>query len=348
MTMTLQEKLAQKRPFDALGLGEAMLRLSPAHYERIGQGDVFEKRAGGSELNVVSGMSLLHLRTGIITKLPHNEIGRFVKNRIRFCGVSDDYLIFDEDKNARLGIYYYEGGSYPRKSAVVYDRANSSFTTLELSELPEDMYASTRLFHTSGITLALSEHTCALGVEMLRRFHQAGAVISFDCNYRANLWDEDTARRVITGILPYVDVLFVSEETSRRMMARTGDMQEIMRGYCAQYGISVVASTARTVVSPRKHTFTSTLYSAAQDAFFTEAPYRNIEVVDRIGSGDAYVAGALYGLLETGDLARALRYGNAMSAIKNTVPGDLPDSNLAEIERIIADHENGSQSEMNR
>ncbi len=346
--MTLMEKLRQERAFDALGLGEVMLRLSPVNHERIGQGDVFEKRAGGSELNVVSGVSLLGLRTGVITKLPMSEIGHFIKNRIRFCGVSDDYLIYDADRGARLGVYYYEGGAYPRKSSVVYDRAGSAFTTLELSELPEDMYTATRLFHTSGITLALTDHTCATGVEMIRRFHEAGAAISFDCNYRANLWDEERARSVITGILPMVDILFVSEETSRRMMARTGTMEEIMRGYCEQYGISIVASTARTVISPRKHTFTSTLYSAEQDAFFTEEPYRNIEVIDRIGSGDAYVAGVLYGLLATGDLNRALCYGNAMSAIKNTVPGDLPDSNLGEIERIIRDHQTGSQSEMNR
>lgn len=346
--MTMMERLKAERAFDALGLGEVMLRLSPVNHERIGQGDVFEKRAGGSELNVVSGVSLLGLRTGVITKLPHNEIGSFIKNRIRFCGVSDDYLIYDAERGARLGIYYYEGGAYPRKSSVVYDRAGSAFTTLELSELPESMYASTRLFHTSGITLALTAHTCATGVEMIKRFHDAGAVISFDCNYRANLWDEDRAREVIQGILPMVDILFVSEETSRRMMARTGTMEEIMRGYCEQFGISVVASTARTIISPRKHTFTSTIYSAEQDAFFTEEPYRNIEVIDRIGSGDAYVAGVLYGLLSAGDFERALRYGNAMSAIKNTVPGDLPDSSPGEIERIIRDHQTGSQSEMNR
>ena len=134
------------------------------------------------------------------------------------------------------------------------------------------MYASTRLFHTSGITLALTGHTCATGVEMIKRFHEAGAVISFDCNYRANLWDEDRAREVIQGILPMVDILFVSEETSRRMMARTGTMEEIMRGYCDQFGISAVASTARTIISPRKHTFTSTIYRAERNAVFTEEP----------------------------------------------------------------------------
>ena len=347
--MRLAEKLADKREFDALGLGEVMLRLSPAGNERIGQGDVFEKRAGGSELNVVSGISLLGLRTGVITKLPHNLIGLFVKNRIRFCGVSDDYIIFDEAPGARLGIYYYEGGAYPKKPSVVYDRAGSAFTTLELSDLPEDVYASTRLFHTSGITLALTPHTRALGVEMIRRFHDAGAVISFDCNYRANLWSEEEARETICSILPMVDVLFVSEETSRRMMQQTGTLEEIQKRYCDKYGISVVCSTARKVVSPKQHTFSSVIYSAQEEKYYTEQPYENIDVIDRIGSGDAYVAGVLFGLLNTGSLSEALEFGDAMSAVKNTVPGDLPDSSYPEIRRIIKAHKSeGAQSEMDR
>lgn len=347
--MNLNDKIAVKKDFDAVGLGEVMLRLSPVGNERIGQGEMFEKRAGGSELNVVSGISLLGLRTGMITKLPKNLIGSYVKNRIRFGGVSDDFLTYDEDKGARLGIYYYEGGAYPKKPSVIYDRAQSAFSTLKLSDMPSEMYASTRLFHTSGITLALTPEIRAVGIEMIRRFHEAGAVISFDCNYRANLWSEEEAREVITSILPMVDVLFVSEETSRRMMQQTGTLREIQRRYCEKYGICVVCSTERKIVSPRQHTFSSTIYSAQEDAYFTEAPYENIDVIDRIGSGDAYVAGVLYGILSTGDLNRALEIGNAMSSVKNTVPGDLPDSSYEEIERIIRAHKSdGVQSEMDR
>lgn len=346
--MKLFEKLSVHKDFDAVGWGEVMLRLSPQINERIGQGTTFEKHSGGSELNVMAGISLLGRHTGIITKMPQNIISGYVKNRIRFRGVSDDFIIFDETPGSRLGVYYYEGGSYPKKPTVVYDRAGSAFTTMSLDEIPQGAYASTRVFHTSGISLALSEHMRKLGIEMLRRFHEAGAVISFDCNYRANLWDEDTARETICSILPMVDILFVSEETSRRMMQRKGTLEEIQRGYCEQYGIDIVCSTARKVNSPKSHTFSSTIYCAQENKSYTEHAYENIEVIDRIGSGDAYVAGVLYGLLTGTDIQRALSFGDAMSAMKNTVSGDMPDCTLREIEGLIREHVSGTTSEMNR
>ena len=150
-------------------------------------------------------------------------------------------------------------------------------------------------------------------------------------------------------ILPLVDILFVSEETSRRMFAKTGTKEEMMKSYCNEFGVSVVATTERTALSPHKHNFTSTIYSAETDTYYEEPPYLNIEVVDRIGSGDAYVAGVLFGLLHDQDYRRALEYGNAASAIKNTIPGDLPSSDFDEVSRVIREHQSqGYQSEMAR
>lgn len=335
--------------FDLLTFGEIMLRLSPPNYERMTRGDVFDKRAGGSELNVASGVALLGLRTGIISRLPQNALGTFIKNRIRFEGVSDDYLIYDESPEARLGIYYYENGAAPRKPSIVYDRMNSSITRISLDEIPEDVYTSTRMFHTSGITLALNKNTCEVTTEMIRRFKEGGALVSFDCNYRANLWSEEDARAAIKNILPYVDILFVSEETSRRMMQKEGDLKDIMKSYTLEYPVKVVCTTQREVISPRKHNFTSTIYDAVRDEFFTEKPYTNIDVIDRIGSGDAYVSGVLYGMLKYNDGQKALAYGNATSSVKNTIPGDLPASDLREIDSIIRNHQSdGPTSELNR
>jgi 2-dehydro-3-deoxygluconokinase len=326
-----------------------MLRLSPAGKERISQSDLFEKHAGGSEFNVVSGLSLLGLRTGIVTKLPDNEIGKYIRNRVRFCGVRDDYIIYDQDPQARLGIYYCESGAHPRKPCVVYDRRLSSVTGIRLDEIPEKIYGSTRLFHVSGISLALDEGMRAVVVEMLKRFKESGTLISFDVNYRASLWSEQEARSTIESILSLVDILFVSEETSRRMLARTGSQQDILKGYCNEYGIGIVASSERKVISPTKHSFGSTIYCAHEDSFYREDPYNDIEVVDRIGSGDAYLAGALYGLLQFGSCQKALEYGNAMAAVKNTIPGDLPATDVHETEKIIESHKGiGFQSEMNR
>ncbi|SFU53166.1 sugar kinase [Butyrivibrio sp. M55] len=335
--------------FDLLTFGEIMLRLSPPNYERMTRGDVFDKRAGGSELNVASGVALLGLRTGVISRLPQNALGTFIKNRIRFEGVSDDYLIYDESPEARLGIYYYENGAAPRKPSIVYDRMNSSITRISLSEIPESVYTSTRMFHTSGISLALNKNTCEVATEMIKRFKEGGAKVSFDCNYRANLWSEEDARTAIKKILPYVNILFVSEETSRRMMQKNGELFDIMKSYTEEYPVEVVCTTQRQVISPRKHNFTSTIYDAKGDRFYTEAPYADIDVIDRIGSGDAYVSGVLYGMLKYDDVQKALAYGNATSSVKNTIPGDLPASDLKEIDSIIKNHNaGGPTSELDR
>lgn len=338
-----------KKSFDLITFGEIMLRLSPPSSERLVRGDIFEKRAGGAELNVASGVSLLGLRTGIISKLPDNQMGEYIKNRTRFVGVSDDYLVYDSEPDARLGIYYYENGAAPRKPSIVYDRAGSSINRIRLEEIPDEVYTDTRMFHTSGISLALSEQTRKVCLQLIKNFKQGGASISFDVNYRANLWDEDTARATIQQVLPYVDVLFVSEETSRRMFQKTGDLQDILKSYCTEYGVRIVASTQRTVISPKKHDFTSLIYAAEQDRFYTEAPYTDIDVVDRVGSGDAYVAGVLFGLLKYDDPQKALQFGNATSSVKNTIPGDLPSSDFKEISSIIRAHNaTGPQSELNR
>lgn len=341
--------MSENKEFDALAFGEILLRLSAPVNDRIFSGSVFEKRAGGAELNVVSGISLLGLRTGIISKLPKNELGTYVKNNIRFCGVSDDWLLYDESPEARLGIYFYEHGVYPRKPTVVYDRKNASINSINTEDIPEEIYHSTRLFHTSGISLALSEKTRKTAVEMIKKFKAAGATISFDVNFRANLWTEAEAKTYIESILPYVDILFVSEETSRRTFGKTGKLTDILKEFAQEYDIKILASTERKIISPKKHTFGSTIYNAEEDKIYKEEPYENIEVVDRIGSGDAYVSGVLFGLLAYNDCQKALEYGNACSSVKNTILGDLPSSDKKEIDRIIDAHKNtGIQSEMNR
>lgn len=227
------------RSFDLLSLGEVLLRLSPPSNERLVRGETLQKQVGGAELNVVSGVSLLGLRTGII---------------------------------------------------------------------------------------------------------------SFDVNFRGNLWTVDEARECIEQILPYVDIFFCSEETARLTFLKTGEAKEIMKSFTKDYPISIVASTQRIVHSPKVHTFGSIIYDARSDKYYEEEPYHNIEVVDRIGSGDAYVSGVLYGLLsDYENCQRALEIGNATSAVKNTIPGDLPSSDLNEIENVIRGHKAvGPQLEMNR
>lgn len=339
----------QEKSFSVLGFGEVMLRLSPSNRERISISETFEKHAGGSELNVVSGISMLGMRTGIITKLPGNDIGDFIKNKIRFSGVSDDYIIYDESPHSRLGVYYYETGAHPRKPSVVYDRAHSAITTIKADEIPTSVFEKTNVFHISGISLALTEGVRKVAIELIKKFKEHGVLISFDVNYRATLWDEETARNTINEVLKYVDILFVSEETSRRMLQKEGTLEEIMRSFSKDYGCKIVATTQRKVTSPTLHTWNSKIYSAAEDKFYAEEPYLDIQVVDRIGSGDAYLSGVLFGLLKYNSIQKALEIGNAMAAIKNTIIGDMPASGLSEIESIIKSHKStGVQDEMKR
>ena len=340
----------EQKEFDLITFGETMLRLSPPVNELINKSNTFTKHAGGAELNVASGVSLLGLRTAIITRLPDNQLGTFIKNRIRSSSVSDDYIIFDKSPEARVGVYYYENGAYPRKPTVVYDRKHSSITKIKPEEIPQDIYGKTRMFYTSGITLALSEATRTLAIDMIKKFKAAGAQIAFDVNYRANLWDEDTARTTIKQILPYLDILFISEESCRRMFKKTGTLQDMHREFCREYpNIQLIASSEREVISPKVHSFTSTVYLKRLDKFFHEEPYKDIDVVDRIGSGDAYCAGVLFGLLKFDDAQTAVEFGNATCATKNTIFGDLPVSDYDEIKSIIDAHKSkGKQSEMNR
>lgn len=336
--------------YDLLSLGEVLLRLSPPDNELLVRGDCLMKHIGGAELNVAAGAAQLGLNTGIITKLPDNGIGIYAKNKIRSCGVSDEYIVYDSSPDARLGLYYYENGAAPRKPSVVYDRKHSTVTKISIEGFNDSLFSSARCFHTSGITLALSSSCRETAVEMIRRFKKAGALISFDVNFRSNLWTGEEAKSCIEQILPYVDIFFCSVDTARLTFRKEGDSREIMKSFTQDYPIRIVASTHRIVHSPKNHTFGSMIYDARTDRYFEEEPYRNIEVVDRIGSGDAYVAGVLYGLLsDYDDCRRALEIGNATGSVKNTIPGDMPCFTQEGIRSVIHDHKNtDSQVEMVR
>ena len=289
-------------------------------------------------------------KTAIISKIPNNLLAAFIKNQLNASRVSENYLIEDHSDDSRVGIYYYEYGSYPRKPRVVYDRKHSSINNIDIKDVPATMFYNTRLFHTSGITLGLGGNAQKFAIECVRKFKENGTLISFDVNYRANLWSGEEARKCIESILPYVDIFFCSADTARLTFGKTGTIEEIQKSFCEEYPISVVASTERTVITPKKHDFTSIIYSAKEDRYYSESPYNSIDVVDRIGSGDAYVSGALYGYLRHHDCQKMLEYGNAMAAIKHSVIGDMVFTDLEEIDGIIAQHKDtsGFQPEMNR
>lgn len=338
------------KKYDLLTLGELLLRLSPQANERMSRTKLFEQNIGGAEFNVAAGAAQLGLKTGLVGKIPSHAIGQLARNEVHFQNVSDEYLIGDDSTDARLGVYYYETGAAPRKPGIVYDRKHSSMTTISIDEFPEEMYSSTRCFHTCGITLALNEQVRKTAIEMMERFKEAGALISFDVNFRGNLWSGAEAKACIEQILPIVDIFFCSDSTARLTFLKEGTPEEVMKSFADEYPISVIAATQRIVHSPKRHSFGSVIYDVKKQTFVEEEMYKDIEVVDRIGSGDAYISGALYGLLTSDlDTQRAMQYGNAVSALKNTVPGDLPSMTLSEVKEMIQTHQEGDNGlEMKR
>lgn len=349
MELFSQEDLMNQK-YDVISLGEILLRLSAPVNGRLAQGDTLMKHVGGAELNVASVLGMLGLNSAVVSKVPDNLLASYVRNILREAKVSEEYLVEDTSADSRLGLYYYEYGSYPRKPRVVYDRKNSSINKIERNDVPSSMFENARLFHTSGITLGLGGNAREFALQCIREFKKHGALISFDVNYRSNLWTGEEAKACIESILPYVDIFFCSADTARLTFGKTGTTEEIQKSFCKDYPISVVASTERTVLSPKKHNFTSVIYSAKTDSYYREEPYNSLDVIDRIGSGDSYVAGALYGYLKYGDCQKALEYGNAMAAIKHSLIGDMAFTDLAEIDDIISQHQNtsGYQTEMNR
>ncbi len=338
-----------ERKYAVLGMGEILLRLSPVGKERISSSEIFEKNVGGAELNVVSGISMLGLPTAILSRIPKSEIGKYARSKVLSQGVSDEYLLYDTSKNARLGIYYYESGAYPRQPMAAYDRHDSSFSKFLSDMVSSDIYSSSAVFHISGIALALRPELCRTVIKMLEDFRSHGTLISFDVNYRSALWSESEAREAVLRILPLTSVLFVSEETSRRMLGMNGNLKSIHRSISREYpNIELIASTRREALSPSKHNFSSLLYDCRADVHFEESEYKDIEVVDRIGSGDAYVAGALYSLIKHGDAEKMVSYGNAMAAMKSTISGDITGCDLTDVERVIKNHSSNAQSEIIR
>ncbi|WP_163468712.1 sugar kinase [Fusobacterium sp. IOR10] len=339
----------KNRKFDVISCGEVIMRLSPQEGKLLSQEGKLNRYLGGAELNVLSGISNLGCSTSFISKIPSHDLGIYAEKSMNINGVNSDYLVYDNTKNSRLAIYYYEYGSSPRKPNVVYDRHNSSFQFLDIKEIDNNVYNQTKIFHISGISLGLCENSKKLTKDLIKKFKESGALISFDINFRRNLWaSEENAKEEILKIIPYIDILFASEETLRKMFGQVGTMKKIMKNFSKEYNIPLIISSQRTINSPKSHNFTSTIYSEKNNEYYFEAPYNNIDVIDRIGSGDAFVSGILFGLIKYNNIQKSLKFGNALGSLKNTVFGDSSCFSLKLVENIINDHENGSDCEMNR
>jgi 2-dehydro-3-deoxygluconokinase len=308
-----------------------MLRLSPPDFQRLEQAAQLNMAAGGSELNVAAGIARLGLTATWVSRLPENPLGRLVRNKAREMGVDTSHVVWT--KEDRLGLYFVEYGASPRASSVLYDRALSAISRIQPGQVPwAEVFRGSRLFHVSGITPALSDSAAAVTTEAIRAAKAAGALVSYDLNYRAKLWTQDKARSVQTPFMADVDVLITTEEDTERVFGIIGgDYREVAKALADRFHLKVVVITLRGTPSVWRNTWSALAYS--DGTYFEDVTYE-VEVVDRVGSGDTFSAGFLYGYLTQG-VERGLKVGNAFAALKHTSWSDFNWTTLEETEALI-------------
>ncbi len=317
--------------YDVVTFGEAMLRLSPPHFGRLEQTHSLDVEIGGSELNVAVGVSRLGLQAAWISKLPNNPLGRMVRNRARELGVDVSHVIFSDQ--GRQGLYFVEYGAAPRASSVLYDRGNSAISMIKLEEVDwKKILSKTKLFHVSGITPALSPAAAETTALAMKTAKEVGCLVSYDLNYRKKLWTPAQARSCQEPLMKLVDILTTTEEDTGVVFGiREENYQKVAETLAKTFGFKAVAITLREDISVWKNNWTAIAY--ADGRIYTDRTY-TVEIVDRVGAGDSFTAGFIYGYL-TGDAEKGVKYGNALAALKHTMPGDFNWSTLEEVEAQI-------------
>lgn len=316
---------------DVVTFGEAMVRLAPPHFGRLETARSLDVEVGGAELNTAVGLVRLGRAVAWASRLPDNPLGKLVAARVREAGVSDRFVRYAAD--ARCGLYFLEFGAAPRASSILYDRKDSAAARVAADTFDwPAVLAGARWFHVSGITAALSPGAADAVAAALRAARATGVGTSIDLNYRAKLWSRDDAARVMAGLLPLCDLLIASEADAEFLFGITGaDFPAVAGALIARFGVKVVAGSRREAPLAWRNRVAALGYSAGK---LYESAWYEVEIVDRLGAGDALAAGLIHGLLD-GDLAKGVEYGGALGALKHTVPGDLPVINVDEVEAAL-------------
>jgi len=316
--------------------GETMLRLSPPRGTRLETEGKLDAQVGGAESNVAAAASCLGVDAAWCSKLPANPLGRRVARALRGHDVTPT-VAWDDSDDARLGTYYLEYGADPRETTVVYDRANASITTVSADEIDTDPIVDAAVFHTTGITPALSDATAETTRELLDIAGSNDTLRSFDLNYRSKLWSQAEAAAGYESVLPAVDLLFAPHRDGRAILGYDGDAEAVARGLAADYDLDAVVVTRGAEGS----------LALVDDAVIEEGVYSD-ETIDAIGTGDAFVGGFLGELLTAGDgeltpeyVETAQAYAAAAAAVKRTITGDVLVSTRAEIESVLTDRSDG-------
>jgi 2-dehydro-3-deoxygluconokinase len=317
--------------YDVVTFGEAMLRLSPPHFGRLEQTHSLDVEIGGSELNVAVGLARLGMPSAWVSKLPQNALGRMVRNRAREMGVDVSSVIFSDQ--GRQGLYFVEYGAAPRASSVLYDRSHSSISLIRPEEVDwKKVLGKAKLFHVSGITPALSPSAAETTAAAMKAAKEAGCLVSYDLNYRKKLWSPAEAKKVQEPLMKMVDLITTTEEDTGVVFGiREKNYQMVAETLAKTFGFKAVAITLREDLSVWKNNWTAIAY--ADGKIFADRTYA-VEIVDRVGAGDSFTAGFIYGYLK-GGAEQGVKYGNALSALKHTMVGDFNWSTLEEVEAQI-------------
>lgn len=324
-------------------MGEIMLRLSTPDFKRFVQADTFDITYGGGEANVAAALCNYGLNGTFVTKVPNNAIGQSAINHLRRYGVDTQYIARGGE---RLGIYFLETGASMRASQVIYDRAHASIADVDISEFDFDkILDGADWFHTTGITPALSDKAAALTEAALKAAKAKDITTSIDLNYRKKLWSKEKAQKVMTHLCQWVDVCIGNEEDAETTLGfKPGDtdvtkgelhldgFQDIMKQMVTKFGFKYVASSLRESYSASDNGWSALVYNGKD--FYHTKKY-NVRIVDRVGSGDSFASGLIYGLVTGMPMPEAAEFGVAASAIKHTIPGDLNHATLSDVKDLM-------------
>lgn len=332
--------------------GEMMLRLSPPGYQRIEQANSFDFTVGGAEANVAVSLANFGLESYFVSKFPENEVGQAAVNQLRRFGVSDRFVVRGGD---RVGIYYLETGASQRGSKVVYDRAGSAITTLTESEIDVDaLFDGTTWFHWTGITPALGTGVQQTLVSLCKKARAAGITISCDLNFRKKLWTETEAQRVMQPLMEFVDVCIANEEDAEKCLGlkagKTGvedgilDISvytDLLRLMKETYDFSTVAVTLRESHSASRNGWSAIMLDEKDCSDPYQSTRYDIQIVDRVGGGDAFAGGLIAGLLKKDTTKEALEFAVAASCLKHSIQGDFNLVSEQEVDRLVAGRGSG-------
>ncbi|MCQ2352503.1 MAG: sugar kinase [Victivallaceae bacterium] len=355
--MGLQYLPAEECRYDILSLGEIMLRLDPGP-GRIHTARSFTAWEGGGEYNVARGLRrCFGLRAAVVTAFADNPVGRLVEDFILQGGVDTSlikWVPYDGiGRSVRNGLNFTERGFGIRGAVGCSDRGNTAVSQLKSGDIDWDMIfgkLKVRHFHTGGIFAALSDTTPGVVIEALKAAKKYGTVTSYDLNYRPSLWKSigglERAREVNREMAKYVDVMIGNEEDFTACLGfevegvdkslsniKVESFKKMIGNVVKAYPFKVVANTLRTVKTATVNDWGAIAW---QDGEFFEATYRpGLEIFDRVGGGDSFASGLIYGLLKTGKASVAVEYGAAHGALAMTTPGDTSMARLAEVEKLI-------------